>query len=53
MPPKTPNYQQARRDRTRSKDEKKSEKLRRREEDAAKRKEQPAEAPEGDRTARQ
>jgi len=38
MAPRPPNYQQARGDRNRAKEAKKQEKLRRREEDAAKRK---------------
>jgi hypothetical protein len=38
MAPRPPNYQQARGDRNRAKEQKKQERLRRREEDAAKRK---------------
>jgi hypothetical protein len=38
MPPRPPNYNQARGDRNRAKEQKKQERLRRREEDAQKRK---------------
>ena len=39
MPPRPPNYNQARGDRNRAKEQKKQERLRRREEDALRRKE--------------